>query len=198
MESRDQFLESSISLFSYYKQLGEKVFDQLHDRELFWQSNPETNSIATIVKHLWGNMLSRWTNFLESDGEKNWRERDAEFLNDLTSRREMMEKWEAGWECLFAALEDARKVELSHIVYIRNEGHTVLEAVQRQLAHYASHIGQIMHIGKTLKGKDWKSLSIPRGESETFNSEKFAGNQHRAHFTSSLLKDPGDGVAEEE
>ncbi len=197
METKDQFLESSISLFRYYKSLGEKVFDQLHDRELFWQSNPETNSIATIVKHLWGNMLSRWTDFLASDGEKEWRERDAEFLNDLSTRKEVMEKWEAGWSCLFEALEATKEVELSHIVYIRNEGHTVLEAIQRQLAHYASHIGQIMHIGKTLKGKDWKSLSIPRGESDTFNSQKFSGKKHRAHFTNSLV-DPGDGVTEEE
>jgi hypothetical protein len=174
--------------FAYYKMLGEKVFEQLDDEQLFLQPNSESNSISTIVKHLWGNMLSRWTDFLHTDGEKAWRNRDAEFENDICSRKEMMEKWESGWKCVFDALNATKEVELSTIVYIRNQGHTIMEVYHRQLAHYAYHIGQIVHIGKSLKGTDWQSLSIPRGKSDEFNQTHFAKGQHRANFTDEFLR----------
>lgn len=179
MQMDRQFIDSMTRQFQYYKLLGEKTFAQLHDRELVWQSNPETNSIAVIVKHLWGNMLSRWTDFLHSDGEKDWRDRDAEFQKDLKTRKEMLEKWEEGWKCLFDGLAEARGADLSRLVYIRNEGHTVHEALLRQLAHCAYHIGQIVHIGKNLKGRDWVTLTIPRDGSDEYNRQKFAQDKSR-------------------
>src|ERR1043165_3370957 len=134
------YLQSAIKQFEYYKLLGEKTFNQLPDEKLFWQYNSESNSIATIVKHLWGNMLSRWTDFLTTDGEKEWRNRDAEFENDITTRQEMLDKWNAGWDCLFGALKSLTNDDLQKEVYIRNMGHTVADAIHRQLAHYSYHI----------------------------------------------------------
>src|SRR5690606_7003024 len=167
------YLESVIKQFEYYKMLGDKTFVQLSDESLFWQYNEESNSIAVIVKHLWGNMLSRWTDFLNSDGEKDWRNRDSEFENDIKSRAEMLEKWEEGWNCLFNAIRPLKEEDLSRIIYIRNQGHTVMEAINRQLAHYPYHIGQIVFIGKML-AENWNSLSIPKGNSQNYNAEKFA------------------------
>jgi hypothetical protein len=181
------YIASARKQFAYYKLLGEKTFAQLSDAELFWQHNAATNSVATIVKHLWGNMLSRWTDFLESDGEKEWRDREAEFENDLPSREVMLAKWEEGWNCLFAALSGVTDADLGRIVHIRNEGHTILEAINRQLAHYPYHVGQIVHIGKMLRGEAWQSLSIPRGGSAAFNADKFSKPKHRGHFTDGVL-----------
>ena len=181
------YIKSITSLFQYYKQLGEKSIAQLDDDKLFEQPNEDSNSIATIVKHLWGNMLSRWTDFLTSDGEKEWRERDAEFDNDLLSREDMMAKWEEGWQCLFNALNGLTDEDLTRIVYIRNEGHTVLEAINRQFAHYSSHIGQIMYAAKLLKGGNWESLSIPNGNSKDYNKEKFAQDKGKRNFTDEWL-----------
>jgi hypothetical protein len=169
------------------KLLGEKTFAQLSDDELFWQHNTDTNSVATIVKHLWGNMRSRWTDFLTTDGEKPWREREAEFENDVRTREAMLAKWEEGWACLFGALEPLTDADLGRIIHIRNEGHTVLEAINRQLAHYPYHVGQIVHIGKMLRGDAWQSLSIPRGGSMAFNADKFSKPKHRGHFTDGVL-----------
>ncbi|RMG82503.1 MAG: DUF1572 domain-containing protein [Bacteroidetes bacterium] len=183
----DNYLDSIRKLFLYYKTLGERTFDQLAPEDLFWQFNPESNSIAIIVQHLWGNMLSRWTDFLTADGEKPWRNRDAEFEPNIQSAAEMRDKWEAGWKVLFEALDQLHKDNLHSLVYIRNEGHTVVEALNRQLAHYASHIGQIVYIGRMIKGKDWQSLSIPKGASKAFNAEKFAREKRREHFTSTFL-----------
>lgn len=157
------YIKSIRYQFEYYKLLGEKTFDQLTDEQLCWQHNAESNSIATIVKHLWGNMLSRWTDFLTTDGEKEWRQREAEFENDLQSRDELLKKWNEGWACLFKALDQVTESNLNSIIYIRNQGHTVMEALNRQLAHYPYHVGQIVFIGKMMKDKEWKSLSIPRG-----------------------------------
>jgi hypothetical protein len=176
------YLESAIKQFEYYKQLGEKTFDQLTDEQLFWQFNEDSNSIATIVKHLSGNMLSRWTDFLNSDGEKEWRNRDAEFENDLTTRQQMLELWNQGWQVLLDSIRSLNPDELSKIVYIRNQGHTVLEAINRQLAHYPYHLGQIIYIGK-MRASEWQSLSIPRGGSGVYNANKFSSPQQRAHFT---------------
>jgi Protein of unknown function (DUF1572) len=185
----NNFLESSIKQFEYYKMLGEKTFAQLSDEQLFWQFNAESNSIATIVKHLWGNMLSRWTDFLTTDGEKEWRNRDAEFDNDITNRAELLAKWNEGWACLFHALKSLTEDDLSKEIYIRNMGHTVVEAINRQLAHYPYHVGQIVFIGKMLCDERWNSLSIPKGNSQAYNADKFAQPKHKQHFTDEYLKD---------
>jgi hypothetical protein len=182
------YLISVTKQFEYYKLLGEKTFAQLSDEKLFWQYNSESNSIATIVKHLWGNMRSRWTDLLTSDGEKEWRDRDAEFENDISTREELLQKWNEGWNCLFSALGALQPADLERIVYIRNQGHTVMEAINRQLAHYPYHIGQIVYIGKMASEKPWKSLSIPKGDSKNFNAGKFAQPKHKAHFTDETLK----------
>lgn len=176
------YLDSAIKQFEYYKLLGEKTFAQVSDEQLFWQYNADSNSIAAIVKHLSGNMLSRWTDFLTTDGEKATRDREAEFDNDLTSRAEMHEQWERGWKVLLETLRSLTEADLDNIVYIRNQGHTVLEAINRQLAHYPYHIGQIVFLGKIL-ARDWISLSIPRGRSAEYNNDKFAKAPHPAHFT---------------
>jgi len=176
-------LENTIKLLEYYKSLGEKTFAQLTDEELHLEPAEGANSIAIIVKHVWGNMMSRWTNFLTEDGEKTWRDRDGEFEATLRSRQEFDEKWEEGWSCFLGALKGLKAEDLNKTVYIRNEGHTVMEAILRQLAHYASHIGQIVYLGKIIKGEDWKSLSIPKGKSVEYNQQKFAQDKQERHFT---------------
>src|SRR5687767_3343319 len=133
---KTDYLESVIKQFEYYKMLGEKTFEQLPEEKLFWQYNQDSNSIATIVKHLWGNMLSRWTDFLTSDGEKDWRNRDAEFENDIASKKEMLHKWQEGWKVLLDTLYGLSEADLQKTIYIRNQGHLVMEAINRQLAHY--------------------------------------------------------------
>ena len=185
----DSYLPSARKQFAYYKMLGEKTMARLSDAELFWRPDPTTNSIATIVNHLWGNMRSRWTDFLDSDGEKPWREREAEFDTDIADRAELLEKWEAGWACLFKAIEPLSATDLERIVYIRNQGLTVCEAINRQMCHYAGHIGQIVYIGKQLRGAEWESLSIPRGTSAQYNAEKFAREKRRENYTDEFLKE---------
>ncbi|HMQ78563.1 MAG TPA: DUF1572 family protein [Ignavibacteria bacterium] len=184
---RNEYLTSIIKQFEYYKMLGDKTFLNIPDEMLFWQYNNESNSIAVIVKHLWGNMLSRWTDFLTTDGEKSWRKRDEEFENDIGSKDELLKKWNEGWECLFNALNSLKPEDLDKIIYIRNQGHTVNEAIFRQLAHYAYHVGQIVYIGKMASEK-WVSLSIPKGKSGTFNAEKLAKPRHNEHYTDEFLK----------
>jgi hypothetical protein len=176
-------LENIIKLLLYYKSLGDKTFDQLSDEELFHEPSASANSISIIVKHLWGNMLSRWTNFLTEDGEKDWRDRDGEFNATIKTREELMIKWEEGWSCFIGALKELSEDDLNKIIYIRNEGHTVIDAIHRQLAHYSSHIGQIMYIGKIIKRKEWISLSIPKGGSAEYNSAKFNEAKTKKHFT---------------
>jgi Protein of unknown function (DUF1572) len=184
----NDYLDSVQKQFEYYKLLGEKTFAQLTDEQLFYQVNPESNSIATIVKHLWGNMLSRWTDFLNTDGEKEWRNRDAEFENDIITRQALLDKWNAGWKCLFDALGSLTPADLEKIIYIRNMGHTVAEAINRQLAHYPYHVGQIVFIGKMVCNDGWASLSIPKGNSTAYNADKFAQPKRKAHFTDEVLK----------
>lgn len=170
-----------IKRFLYYKELGDKTFEQLSDDDFFWQYNAESNSIAIIVKHIAGNMLSRWTNFLQEDGEKSWRNRDNEFVNTFQTRPEIITYWEKGWTCLLNALTQITEENLTATIYIRNEAHSVLDAVLRQLAHYPYHIGQIIYIAKMLTNEDWKSLSIPRNKSENYNQEmkeKFTENEN--------------------
>ena len=168
------YLPSIKKEFERYKRLGEKTFEQLTDEQLFYQFNKESNSIAIIIKHLRGNMLSRWTDFLTTDGEKEWRNREDEFENNTKNRQDLIHQWNEGWECLFDAIEELSEKELGKHVYIRNEKHSVLEALNRQLTHYAYHIGQIVFIGKTLCGKKWRSLSIPKGQSGAYNRKKFS------------------------
>lgn len=165
------YLDSSLRLFRFYKSQGEKAMEQIPDEKLFWQYNADSNSVATIVKHMAGNMHSRWTDFLHSDGEKSWRKRDAEFENDIRSRDEMMQLWEEGWEVLFKALEPIGSEHLGTTVFIRNKPHTVIDAINRQLTHYASHVGQLIYLGKMLHSGTWKSLSIPKGQSENYKPD---------------------------
>ncbi|GAA4278276.1 DUF1572 family protein [Aquimarina mytili] len=185
----EAYLEGILKQFKYYKSLGEKTMDQLPGQKLFWQYNNESNSIAIIVKHLWGNMKSRWTDFLTSDGEKEWRERDAEFEDDIKAKEELMLKWEEGWQCLFEALESINSTNFDQPVYIRNIEHSITEAINRQLAHYAYHIGQIVFIGKMIKNEEWQSLSIPKGKSASYNKERFSTPKHKAHYTDKLMDD---------
>jgi hypothetical protein len=183
-----EYLTSAKKLFQYYQSLGDRTFDQLNDEQLFWQYNAESNSIATIVKHLAGNMLSRWTDFLTSDGEKEWRNRESEFENDIDSREKMIALWSQGWECLFNALDSLKPEDLEKEIYIRNMGHVVVDAINRQLSHYAYHVGQIVFIGKMLCNEEWTSLSIPRGKSGEYNARKFSEPKHKEHFTDELFK----------
>jgi hypothetical protein len=179
----NSYLQSIIKQFEYYKGLGERTFNQLSDGDIHWQYNSESNSIAIITKHIVGNMLSRWTNFLSEDGEKPWRKRDAEFEDTYTNKEDMFQAWEQAWACLFEAIHPLKGNQLEQIVYIRNQGHTVTEAINRQLAHYAYHIGQMVFLGKMIKAEKWDSLSIPKGQSTAYNQEKFAKEKERKHFT---------------
>ncbi len=188
MKIDESYLESVKKQFLYYKMLGKKAIEQLEPDQLFVSINEDTNSIATIIKHISGNMLSRWTDFLTSDGEKEWRNRDAEFENDLQSKEEVLEIWNKGWDCLENALNSLKSEQLSDIIYIRNEGHTVIEAINRQLAHYPYHVGQIVFYAKQLKKSSWESLSIPKNKSENYNAEKFAKEKEIKNFTDDELK----------
>lgn len=178
----DNFLQSIYKLFSYYKSLGEQAMAQVSDEQLHAIPAAGRNSIATIVKHLHGNMQSRWTHFLTEDGEKPWRRREEEFQDTLEKRAEVLHAWETGWACVFEALRELTPAHLHQLVYIRNEGHTVLEAVQRQLAHYSYHCGQIVLLAKQHCGSEWSFLSIPPGGSNTFNKKKFEQPKTRRHF----------------
>lgn len=184
----NSYLESVKKQFLYYKKLGDKTFEQLNDFDILWQYNAESNSIATVVKHLWGNMLSRWTDFLTTDGEKPWRQRDAEFENDIKNKAELLEKWEEGWQCLMNALNSITDDDLERIIYIRNDGHTVMEAINRQLAHYPYHVGQIVYVAKMIKDAEWQTLSIARNQSGQYNAQKFEQEKGRRHFTDNELK----------
>lgn len=188
MEVTNSYLESVKKQFLYYKTLGEKAMDQLEPEQLFVSMNEDTNSIATIVKHLSGNMLSRWTDFLTSDGEKEWRNRDDEFVGTIKTKEKLLTIWNKGWACFLDTLNELEANQLSQIIYIRNEGHTVIEAINRQLAHYPYHIGQIVFYAKMLKNSEWTSLSIPKNKSNSYNSEKFSQEKNIQHFTDDELK----------
>lgn len=182
----NSYLLSIIKQFAYYKLLGDKTFNQLSNDDIHWQFNKSSNSVAIITKHVIGNMLSRWTNFLTEDGEKDWRQRDQEFEDNYSSKEEMLESWEKGWQCLFNAIKPLTKNDLERIIYIRNQGHTVTEAINRQLTHYSYHIGQIVFLGKMIKGENWNSLSIPKGKSVTYNAKRFSQDKVKKHFTDDL------------
>ena len=180
------YLKSVIVQFEYNKLLGDKTFSQLTEQELFWQYNEESNSIATLVKHISRNMRSRWTNFLTEDGEKSWRNRDEEFINTYTTKEEVLLDWEKGWNCLFENLHTITPENSNTIVYVRNEGHTIAEAINRQLCHYSYHIGQMVMIGKMVQNTNWKTLSIARNASKSYNEEKFSKNKSKKHFIDNL------------
>ena len=182
----EMYLESIKKQFVYYKSIGEKTFEQLDEKALFWQHNEASNSIAIIVNHLWGNMLSRWTNFLIEDGEKEWRNRDQEFEIIITTKQELLEKWNEGWKCLFDALDLLNKDILGAEVFIRNQSHTVIQAINRQFAHYVYHIGQIVYLGCMIQDQKWISLTIPKGASKDFNTTKFSKGKHGGHFSDDL------------
>ena len=183
----NSYLESTKKQFLYYKTLGEKAIEQVEPEQLFIAINEDTNSIARIVQHISGNMLSRWTDFLTSDGEKEWRNRDAEFEEILKTKEKLLQSWNIGWNCFFEALNSLKPEQLSTIIYIRNEGHTVIEAINRQLAHYPYHIGQIVFYAKMLKQSEWNSLSIPKNKSNSYNSDKFAKEKSIKNFTDDEL-----------
>jgi len=173
------YLQDSIGLFHYYKKLGDRAMAQCPEGALFITLDEESNSIALIVKHLSGNMRSRWVNFLTTDGEKPDRNRDTEFENPVRTRAELIEQWERGWKYLFDALEPLTDADLTRTVTIRTEPHSVMQAINRQVAHYAHHVGQILfltkHLTFTQTGK-WESLSVPRGKSAEFSAKVASGD----------------------
>ena len=182
------FLESSTKQFAYYKSLGDRSFEQQSAEQLFIAPNDQSNSIAVIVNHLHGNMLTRWTHLLTTDGEKESRIRDQEFEAIIKDAPDMFSKWEQGWKVLFDALDQVDEPNIDKLVYIRNQGHSIVEAVQRQLCHYAYHVGQIVFYAKILKvDNTFNSLSIPKGGSMAYNKDKFSAPKSKTHFTDEYL-----------
>lgn len=164
------YLQSSIRIFRQYKAIGEKAMQQIPDEAFFWKPNEESNSVYLLIKHMSGNMQSRWTDFLNSDGEKEWRKRDEEFeQSEQLDRIAILAAWEKGWACLFDALSPLTEADLGRHVSIRGEAHSVMEAVNRQVAHYSYHIGQLVFLCKLIVNSQWQTLSIARGQSDAFN-----------------------------
>lgn len=171
------YLEDSIELLHYYKKLGERAMAQVSDADLFATLDAESNSMAIIVKHMAGNMRSRWTDFLTTDGEKPNRNRDSEFIDPSLTREALLGDWEDGWSRVFAALELLSDADLTRTVTIRGEAHSVLQAINRQLAHYAHHVGQIVLLAKHIASDHWQSLSVPRNRSAEFNAQVATGER---------------------
>jgi uncharacterized damage-inducible protein DinB len=169
------YIDDSRSLFHYYKKLAEGAIAQLSDEQLTHRFDDEMNSIALIVKHMAGNMRSRWTDFLSSDGEKPDRDRESEFIAPPATRADLLHIWNEGWDKLFQAIEPLSDADLTRKVTIRGEPHSVMQAINRQIAHYAYHVGQIVFLAKQFKKTDWKSLSVPRNKSAEFNRRVLAG-----------------------
>jgi len=165
------FLDSVIKRFKEYKNLGEKTFDQLKEEEMHFQPNEVSNSIAIIIQHMNGNMLSRWTNFLSEDGEKEWRKRDDEFEVHKFSKQQLIDKWDEGWKVFLQTLESLNENDLFKIITIRSQPLNVVDAINRQLAHYSYHVGQIVYLGRWIRQAEWKSLSIPKNKSNVFNQQ---------------------------
>ncbi len=169
MTAAEAFLDSAINRLFYYKELGDKTFEQLNEADFHFQPNAVSNSIALIIQHMAGNMLSRWTDYLHSDGEKEWRNRDKEFEEQLMNKEALIAFWDKGWNCCLEALKSLKPDDLLKTIYIRSEGLLVIDAINRQLAHYPHHVGQILYAGKLIKGDQWINLSIPKGNSDQFN-----------------------------
>jgi len=177
LEFTTSYLKDSLDLFRYYKKLAERAMSQVSDEQLFLELDEGANSIAIIVKHMAGNMRSRWVDFLTSDGEKPDRNRDGEFIDPPATREALMRLWEEGWRYVFGALEPLSDADLERKVTIRGEAHSVMQAVNRQVAHYSMHIGQIVLLAKHFAGDRWQSLSIPRNKSAEFNRKVAAGER---------------------
>ena len=175
LEFTTSYIEDAIAVFRYYKKLGERAMDQVADEQLFQTLDHEANSIAIIVKHMVGNMRSRWTDFLTTDGEKPTRNRDGEFVDPPATRAALLAEWEQGWTCLFGAIEPLTEADLARKVTIRGEAHSVMQAINRQLAHYPHHVGQIVLLAKHFACDHWQSLSVPRNRSAEFNQKVAAG-----------------------
>lgn len=182
------YISGSINIFKYYKQLGEKAIAQVSDNMLVYEPTPGINSIAVIIRHLHGNMKSRWTDFLTSDGEKTWRNRDEEFEAFAVNRESLLQSWEEGWNYVFNALEDLKPEDLDTTIVIRHQPQTVSDAIQRQIAHYAYHVGQIVYLAKMEQGENWTSLSIPRHASGDYNRQMYLKREKDNHFTDQFLK----------
>lgn len=172
----NSFLSSVIKRANYYKELGDKTFAQLSEVDFHFQYNEASNSVAIIIQHMSGNMLSRWTSFLTTDGEKEWRNRDTEFEEQQMNKEQLIAFWEKGWACFFDALQTLTEDDLLKTIYIRQEGLLVIDAINRQLAHYPYHIGQIIYVGRMIRNDSWENLSIPKGNSRQFN-EKMKANK---------------------
>jgi len=178
MDLAHEYLKVIRERFQSVKELGDKTLEQLTNEDIHWCLNNTSNNIAIIVKHLSGNMVSRWTDFLTTDGEKENRNRDAEFVDDIKSKQQLLTIWDKGWQTLFTTLNELETEDLLKNVTIRGEKHTVVEAIERQLAHYAYHVGQIVFVGKLIKDEKWKTLSIPIGKSEQYLQQKLDKNHH--------------------
>jgi hypothetical protein len=171
------FLEDSLGILRHYKRLAERAMEQVTDAQLFATLDPEANSIAIIVKHMVGNMRSRWTDFLSTDGEKPTRDRDSEFVEPPATRKALMDAWESGWACLFQALEPLSEADLGRTITIRGEAHSVMQAINRQVAHYPYHVGQIVLLAKHFAQDRWQSLSVPKSKSQEFNQQVASGER---------------------
>jgi len=176
LEFTTSYLQDSLSLLRYYKRLGEGALTQVQDEQLQATLDPEMNSMAQIVKHLHGNMLSRWTGFPDADGESPTRDRDGEFVDAPASRAAVMALWNQGWDSVFAALGPLEDGDINRTVRIRGEAHSVMQAINRQVTHYAYHVGQMVFLAKHFQHAKWKSLSIPRGQSKEFNRRVARGD----------------------
>lgn len=170
-----EFLTSAVKRLLYYKELGDNTFAILETKDFHFSPNEESNSIAIIIQHMAGNMLSRWTDFLTTDGEKEWRQRDSEFEIKESSKEQLVELWENGWACCLNAIRNLAEEDLLKTIHIRGEGLTVVDAINRQLAHYPYHVGQIIYVAKMIKNTNWQSLSIPKNQSGDFNKKMKAG-----------------------
>jgi|SRR5581483_459706 len=186
MDLAAHYLEEAARQLRGHKRMAEGAISQLSDEEFFRAIDPESNSVAILVKHIAGNQRSRFSDFLTSDGEKPTRHRDSEFvLDSSTTRAEVMNWWEQGWKVVFDTLASLLPEDVTHTITIRNEPHTVLQAINRAIAHYAQHIGQIVFLAKHLKSSNWNTLSIPRGKSEEFNAGKVKLNYSKGVMTES-------------
>ncbi|MEP6465567.1 MAG: DUF1572 family protein [Parafilimonas sp.] len=172
MKVEEAFLQSVIKKFKAQKTLGEKTFTQLIDKDFTFRPSEESNSIAIIVQHMHGNMLSRWTNFLIEDGEKQWRERDKEFEDILSAKEDILNAWNKGWACVLDTLESLKTEDIMKTITIRSGPLLVIDAIVRQIDHYGNHVGQIVYIGKIIKDADWQTLSIAKNKSSDFNKSK--------------------------
>jgi len=182
----ENFLASTKKLALYYKQLADKAIAQVSWEQMQAAPNGQSNSIVVTGKHIAGNMLSRWTNFLTEDGEKEWRHRDQEFEDGFEQEEDFMAHWENGWKCFLDTIHSLTPNDMERTIYIRNEGHSVIEAIMRQLSHYPYHVGQIVYVARFYAEDSWTSLSIPKGNSSEYNKKKFSDDKSDRHFTDKL------------